>query len=104
VGKLTIARGDFSTSVDVPVLGTVPPGATMTLPVRSAGELDPGDYEATLRLRLVQGGEEQEQRVRFTVRDAPAREKDDERLPWFPVLLAVAALAMVVGYALRRRL
>jgi hypothetical protein len=104
VGKLTIARGDFTTSVDVPVLGTVPPGAVTTLPVRTQGRLDRGTYEATLRLRLVQGGEEQEQRVTFTVSAPPRTVEDADGLPLLPLLIAVAALALVVGYALRRRL
>ncbi|MDQ3757458.1 MAG: hypothetical protein M3394_06395 [Actinomycetota bacterium] len=104
LGTLTMARGDFTTTVDVPVLGTVPPGAVATFPVRTAGELEPGTYEARLRLRLVQGGEEQEQRVTFSVTaETPAeRQKRDSGLPLLPVLLAMAALAFVVGLALRR--
>ena len=106
LGTLTIARGDFDTTVDVPVLGTVPPGAVTALPVRTTGELEPGTYDARLRLRLVQGGDEQEQRVTFTVAGTPAPENggDDETLPLLPLLLAVGALALVVGYAFRRRL
>jgi hypothetical protein len=106
LGTLTIARGDFTTTTDVPVLGTVPPGATLTFPVRAPGALEPGTYEARLRLRLAQGGDEQEQRVSFTVGGTPKAEekKDDDRLPWLPVLVAVGALALVAGLALRRRL
>jgi hypothetical protein len=104
LGTLTIARGDFTTTVDVPVLGTVPPRAVTPLPVRTTGKLEPGTYEARLRLRLVQGGGEQEQRVTFTVPGTPAREEEDDGLPLLPLLLAVGALALVVGYALRRRI
>jgi hypothetical protein len=105
LGTLTIARGDFGTTVDVPVLGTVRPSAVATLPVRTAGKLEPGRYEARLRLRLVQGGPEQEQRVTFDVPRPRARsEEPDDGLPLLPLLLAVAALALVVGLALRRRI
>lgn len=102
VGTLTIARGDFTTSTDVPALGTVPVGAAITFPVRARGRLEPGTYEARLRLRLVQGGDEQEQRVSFTVAGTRS-EKEDEGLPWWPVLVAIGALALVVGLVLRRR-
>lgn len=104
LGTLTIARGDFDTTVDVPVLGTVPPGQVLTLPVRANGALEPGTYEARLRLRLVQGGSEQEQRVTFTEAGTPAPEEEDDTVPLLPLLLAVGALALVVGYALRRLL
>lgn len=106
LGTLTIARGDFTTDTDVPVLGTVPPGATLTFPVQAPGTLERGTYEARLRLRPVQGGGEQEQRVTFTVGGTARPEKDtgDDRLPWGPVLVAVAALALVGVLALRRRL
>ena len=106
VGSLTIARGDFTTTTDVPVLGTVPSGATLTFPVRAPGVLERGTYEARLRLRLVQGGDEQERRVTFTVGASTPRpeSEDDERLPWGPVLVAVGALALVAGLTLRRRL
>ncbi|HEX2040054.1 MAG TPA: hypothetical protein VHF47_10030 [Acidimicrobiales bacterium] len=104
LGTLTIARGDFATTVEVPVLGTVPPGAVTTLPVRSDGSLERGTYEARLRLQLVQGGEAQEQRVTFTVAGAASTDEEDDGLPWLPVLVAVAALALVVGFAVRRRI
>jgi hypothetical protein len=105
LGTLTIARGDFTTSTDVPVLGTVPPGSTLTFPVRAPGALERGTYEARLRLRAVQGGEEQEQRVTFTVGESSGRSEpeNDKKLPWLPVLVAVGTLALVAGRLARLR-
>lgn len=105
LGTLTLERGDFTTNDDLPPLGIVLPGTVATLRVHADGRLDPGDYQATLRLRLVQGGDEQEKRVSFTV-SGTSRVGEDrgDSLPLLPVVLAVGALLSVGVLALRRRM
>lgn len=103
LGTLTINRGDLATDADVPVLGTVPAGETRSLRFSVPGELDPGRYEARLRLRPVQGGPEQEQSVSFTVGAAnPVVPVDGDGLPLVPAVLALLALLAVLAYLVRR--
>lgn len=103
-GTLTLSRGDLGADTDVPVLGTVPVGETRALRLTVPGELEPGRYEARLRLRDVQGGPEHEQRLSFTV--GKAKPDDDAGFPFAAAAVAVLALlgAVVLLLLLRRRL
>ena len=104
LGTLTIGRGGLSSATDVPVLGTVPVGESRTLRVTGAGDLEPGAYEATLKLRDVNGGEEHERSVSFTVGGVSApTATDSESFPWWLGLVAGSALAGVVFALARRR-
>ncbi|HEX9969061.1 MAG TPA: hypothetical protein VGB03_02905, partial [Acidimicrobiales bacterium] len=67
LGTLTVARGGLSASTDVPVLGTVPVGESRSLKLAAPQRLEPGAYEATVRLRDVNGGPEQQRTIAFTV-------------------------------------
>lgn len=104
LGTLTLSRGDLGTDADVPVLGAVPAGESRRLRFTVPGELEPGRYEARLRLRDVQGGPEQEQRVSFTVGGRAAA--DDDGFPVAAAAVAVLALLGAVAFLLllRRRL
>lgn len=99
LGTLTLRRGDLGADTDVPVLGTVPAGEARALRLTVPGELEPGRYEAHLRLRDVQGGPEQEQRVSFTVgKESP---DDDAGFPFAAALIAALCLAAAVLILLR---
>ena len=104
LGTLTLARGDLRTDVDLPVLGTVPVGEARMLRFTTPGELEPGPYEARLRLRDVNGGPEHEQRVSFTVGKTnavvPAGDSDGFPIVWG--VLALLALLAVVALLVRR--
>lgn len=107
LGTLTISRGGLDATTDVPVLGTVPPHELRTFKVPSPRQLEPGNYDARIRLRLVQGGGEQEKTLAFTV-DGAVKAADDadgkkrRGLPWWLIVLAVVALAGVAIEARRR--
>lgn len=103
LGRLSLGRGDLRTEVDVPVLGTVPGGESRTLRFTVPGELDPGTYDASLRLRDVNGGPEQERRTTFTV-GTPRSLKpvDDDGLPLVPGVLAAGVLLGVAALLVRR--
>lgn len=106
LGTLTIERGGLGATTELPVLGTVPVSESRTLRF-SAGDaaLEPGSYDATLKLRDVNGGEEHERSVSFTVgadgRATPA--SSDGAFPWWLGLVAGAALGGVIFAIYRRR-
>lgn len=97
VGSMTVARGDLRTSVDLPVLGTVPPGVSRNLRIAMPGTLEEGTYEARLNLRLVQGGPAQEHPITFTVA------ADNGSYWWVAAVVAGLLLLVVAGAALRLR-
>lgn len=107
LGTLTIERGGLSATTDVPVLGTVPVGESRTLRFTAGdNELEAGAYEATLRLRDVNGGPEHERTVSFTVGDADelaARSSNDSPFPWWLGVVAGGGLAGVIVALYRRR-
>lgn len=106
VGTLTIGRGGLSATTDVPVMGTVPGGETRTLRFSApgAGDLEPGAYEATLKVRDVNGGPEQERTVSFTVGGAAKRASKDSPFPvWLGVLAALALGGVIVAVYRRRK-
>lgn len=106
LGTLTIGQGDLDTELQLPVLGTVLPGKTTTLRIQSEGRLEPGTYEARLRLHDVHGGPEHEASTTFSVAAAAADDKappKKTRFPLWPALLATAGLTAVTVQLVRRR-
>ncbi|HVF75962.1 MAG TPA: hypothetical protein VM938_13030 [Acidimicrobiales bacterium] len=108
LGTLTISRGGLDGSTDLPVLGTVPPREQRTFKVPPPKPLEPGTYDARMKLRLVQGGADQERSLTFTFDGAlkAADDADDDKkrdgLPWWLILLSMVALAAVAVEARRR--
>ena len=106
LGSLTIGRGGLSATTDVPVMGTVPVGESRTLRLSAPGEgdLEPGAYEATLKVRDVNGGAEQERTVSFTVGGAAKGASKDSPFPlWLGVLAALALGGVAVALYRRRK-
>lgn len=106
LGTLTVGRGGLSATTDVPVLGTVPVGESRTLRITAPGDLEPGTYQATLKLRDVNGGEEHERTVSFTVGDAEelsAQGPSDDPFPWWLGVIAGGGLGGVIFAIYRRR-
>lgn len=103
LGTLTIGRGGLSATTDVPVLGTVPVGESRTLRFSAPGDLEPGAYDATVKVRDVNGGPEQERTVSFTVGGVARSAANDSPFPWWLGILAALALAGVIVAVWRRR-
>lgn len=104
LGTLMIERGGLSATTDVPVLGTVPVGESRTLRFAAGDdELEAGAYEATLRLRDVNGGPEHERTVSFTVGGTAEQAGSDSPFPWWLGVVAGGALAGVIVALVRRR-
>lgn len=108
LGSLTISRGGLDATAEVPVLGTVPPHELRTFKVPPPRPLEPGTYDALLKLRLVQGGGDQEKSLTFTL-DGALKAADDadgtkgrKGLPWWLIVLALVALVAVAVEARRR--
>jgi hypothetical protein len=107
LGSLAISRGGLDATDDVPVLGTVPPQELRTFKVPPPRALEPGTYDARIKLRLVQGGGEQERSLTFTL-DGALKAADDtdgkkgHGLPWWLIVLAIVALVGVTVEARRR--
>jgi hypothetical protein len=104
LGTLVLGRGDLRTDADVPVLGIVPVGETRSLRFSVPGELEPGTYEARMRLREVHGGAEQEQQVTFTVgpETAEVPQGETDRFPVVPAAVALLVLLAAVALLARR--
>lgn len=68
LGSLSLERSGLGKSTEFPVLGTVPPGETVTFPLQVEGAaLEAGSYRAVVTLRPVQGGLERTATVEFEV-------------------------------------
>lgn len=114
LGTLSITRGGLGADTELPVLGTVPPGESRSLKLSAPQRLEPGTYQAVVRLRDINGGPEQQRSLSFTVgadntvvtTTPPDAEDDDgSGLPWWLPLLALLALllAALAAWLLRRR-
>ena len=108
LGTLTIARGGLSAATDVPVLGTVPVGESRTLRLSAPDPLEPGTYEATVRLRDVNGGAEQQRAASFTVgadtgpppvAAVDGNDGNGSSRPWWAAGLALLALLALLAVA-----
>lgn len=108
LGTVDVRRGGLGATAEVPVLGTVPPGESRTFRVSPPADLEPGTYDGTVRLHLVQGGDDQARTVTFTLDGPlhtgrpPVAPAKDKAFPWWLMVIAVAALGAVAVEARRR--